>query len=166
MDFEVGMMKTLDAAGGRSRTEHYWLTSSDGLDDSVEGRCGHLPSARERNLEIRAYYRGQHQTVPVTDVIYLRADQKYVSVRHLDGVLLVDRSLRAFERDFPDLLLRIHRNTLIARSRLCGLEKQPDGSTLALLIDCEDRPAISRRHLSEVRRWLRETLDPNHDNLT
>lgn len=95
------------------------------------------------------------------DVIYLRADQKYVSVRHLNGILLVDRSLCAFERDFPDLLLRIHRNALVARSRLCGLDKQADGSTLARLLDCDDTPIVSRRHLGEVRRWLRQTLGPN-----
>ncbi|MCK7578836.1 MAG: LytTR family transcriptional regulator [Chromatiales bacterium] len=84
-----------------------------------------------------------------------------MSVCHLDGVLLVDGSLRAFERDFPDLLLRIHRNALVVRSRLLGLERQPDGSTCALLVDCSDKPVVSRRHLGEVRRWLRETRRSN-----
>ncbi|MTW21358.1 LytTR family DNA-binding domain-containing protein [Allochromatium palmeri] len=155
-------MKTLEAADGRSGDERTWLIPASGLDDSPESRTVRLHDARERNLEVRAYYRGQQQTISLTDVIYLRADQKYVSVRHLDGVLLVDRSLRAFELDFPDLLLRIHRNTLVARSRLCGLDKQPDGSTLALLTGCADRPVVSRRHLSDVRCWLRETRDSNH----
>jgi DNA-binding LytR/AlgR family response regulator len=123
----------------------------------MASRSDNVFGARERDLEIHACYRGQRWTVAIADVIYLRADQKYVSVRHLGGVLLVDRSLRAFERDFPDLLLRLHRNTLVARSRLLGLEKQSDGSTRALLIGCDDTPVVSRRHLSEVRCWLRES---------
>jgi len=120
---------------------------------TTEYACG----IHERDLEIRAYYRGRHQRISLLDVVYLRADQKYVSVCHPDGLLLIDGSLRTFERDFPDLLLRIHRNTLVARSRLLGLERRPDGSTCALLLDCNDTPVVSRRHLAEVRRWLRET---------
>mgnify|MGYP001805951104 CR=1 FL=1 len=127
----------------------------------MEDWHGQLPGTRKRDLEIRAYYRGQRRTISLADVIYLRADQKYVSVRHLNGILLVDRSLCTFERDFPDLLLRIHRNALVARSRLFGLEKQLDGSSLAILIGCDDRPVVSRRHLRDVRCWLHEMLDPS-----
>ncbi|MBK1718805.1 LytTR family DNA-binding domain-containing protein [Thiocystis violacea] len=65
--------------------------------------------------------------------------------------------MRSFEREFPDLFLRIHRNALVARARLSGLERQPDGSTQVQVRDCGDRLLVSRRHLSEVRRWLRET---------
>ncbi|NVZ11097.1 LytTR family transcriptional regulator [Allochromatium humboldtianum] len=151
-------MKTLDAAGDRHRAEPCWSASTRGPDDSMEDRNRRPPGMCARDLEIRAYYRGRHQRVSLTDVIYLRADQKYVCVHHLNGVLLVDSSLCAFEHEFPDLLLRIHRNALVARSRLVGLEKQPDGSTRALLTDCDDRPVVSRRHLRDVRGWLRERL--------
>lgn len=121
----------------------------------ASNRNGHPP-------EICAYYRGRPQRVLLTDVIYLRADQKYVSVHHPDGMLLVDQSLRTFEQAFPELLVRIHRNALVARSRLRGLERQPDGSTRARLLDCDDTLVVSRRYLREVRRWLRETLEPDH----
>ena len=104
--------------------------------------------------------------VAVEDIIYLRADHKYVSVRHPGGTLLVDESLCALELEFPDLFLRLHRNALVARTRLSGLEKQPGGATLARLHDCDDRLPVSRRHISKVRHWLNsapphtEALEP------
>lgn len=122
-----------------------------------------------RRTEISARYRGGIRTVAIADIIFLQADQKYVNVRHLDGELLVDESLRSFEREFPDLFLRIHRNALVARARVKGLAKLTDGTTRIELLDCDDRLAVSRRHLAEVRRWLRERdakathrLSPRH----
>ena len=161
MDSEVGTMNRLEAVRGGSGEESCWSGSPSEPDDSPGNRHGYTRGAHERTLEIRAYYRGRHQRISLTDVVYLRADQKYVSVCHLDGVLLVDGSLRTFEREFPDLLLRIHRNALVARARLLRLERQADGSTCALLLDCNDKPVVSRRHLGEVRRWLRETRRSN-----
>jgi two-component system, LytTR family, response regulator AlgR len=108
----------------------------------------------ERRTKISARYRGRIRTVAVPDIIYLQADQKYVNVRHLAGELLVDDSLRTFELEFPDLFIRIHRNALVTRSRLVGLLKLPDGTVLTELRDCDTRLAVSRRHLTEVRRWL------------
>ncbi|MFD2113273.1 LytR/AlgR family response regulator transcription factor [Thiorhodococcus fuscus] len=107
-----------------------------------------------RRGRITAQYRGRMRSVDLSDIIYLRADQKYVTVRHLGGELLVDESLRSLEQEFPDLFVRIHRNALVARSRFHGLEKDPNGATSVRLRDCQDRLSVSRRHLAEVRRWL------------
>lgn len=109
-----------------------------------------------RRTKVSARYRGGIRTVAISDITYLQADQKYVNVHHPGGELLIDESLRAFEQEFPDLFLRIHRNALVARSRLKGLVKLTDGTVRAELLDSEARPAVSRRHLAEVRRWLRE----------
>lgn len=152
-------MNTLDVVRDSSGETPCWSFPPSGSEDSPEARSGFDLSPRMQDLEIRAYYRGRHHRILLTDVIYLRADQKYVGVRHPNGLLLVDHSLRAFERKFPDLLLRIHRNALVARSRLRGLERQPDGSTLALLLNCDDTLVVSRRHLSRVRRLLHERLE-------
>ncbi|WP_162008623.1 LytTR family DNA-binding domain-containing protein [Thermochromatium tepidum] len=149
-------MKTLDILGDRHRAEPLWSAESSGTDD----RHAYPMGARKPDLEIRAYYRGQQRRISLADVIYLSADQKYVCVHHRDGVLLVDHSLCAFEHDFPELLLRIHRNALVMRARLIGVERQPDGSTRALLSGCDDRPIVSRRHLRAVRDWLRQRANP------
>jgi two-component system, LytTR family, response regulator AlgR len=109
-----------------------------------------------RRREISAHYRGGLRTVKVEDILYLRAEHKYVTVRHIGGELLVDESLRALEQEFADLFLRIHRNALVARDRLAGLEKRADGTSLMRLKDCPERLPVSRRHLAEVRRRMRD----------
>ncbi|AUB82420.1 LytR/AlgR family response regulator transcription factor [Candidatus Thiodictyon syntrophicum] len=108
-----------------------------------------------RRLSLSAHYRGGLQTVPIEDIIFLQAEHKYVTVRHTGGELLVDESLKALEDEFEDLFLRIHRNALVARSRLFALEKGTDGGTEVRLRDCPERLPVSRRHLADIRRWLR-----------
>ncbi|WP_295400285.1 LytTR family DNA-binding domain-containing protein [uncultured Thiocystis sp.] len=115
-----------------------------------------------RRRQISARYRGRVCAVPVRDILSLRADQKYVTVRHPGGELLVDESLRTFEQEFGDLFVRIHRNALVARARLIGLVKTDQGRFQARLSDCDERLPVSRRHVAEIRRWLRErALDPS-----
>jgi two-component system response regulator AlgR len=109
----------------------------------------------QRRHQLAAPYRGGLQTVPIEDILYLRAEQKYVTVRHTKGRLLVDESLKSLEEEFPDLFLRIHRNALVARRYLTGLEKDLEGACLACLRACDERLPVSRRHLPDVRRWLR-----------
>lgn len=108
-----------------------------------------------RRRTISAHYRGGLQTVPIEDIVYLQADNKYVTVRHTGGEILIDESLKSLEEEFPDIFLRIHRNALVAKSRLYGLEKGNDGGTEVRLRDCAERLPVSRRHLPDIRRWLR-----------
>jgi len=109
--------------------------------------------ARRRHLS--APYRGGLRLVPIEEVLYLRATQKYVSVHYADGELLVEESLKGLEEEFADRFLRVHRNTLVAREQVAGLEKAADGGGLIRLRGCAERLPVSRRHLPEVRRWLR-----------
>jgi two-component system response regulator AlgR len=108
-----------------------------------------------RRRHLSAHYRGGVQTVPVDEVMYLLAEQKYVTVRHPQGRMLIDESLKALEQEFPDRFMRIHRNALVASDCLVGLEKGAEGASMAVLTGCEERLPVSRRHLPEVRRFLR-----------
>jgi two-component system response regulator AlgR len=119
---------------------------------------GSEPAADQplRRSHICAHYRGGLKQARVEDVIYLKADYKYVTVRHTDGELLVDESLRSLEREFADLFLRIHRNALVARARVERLERRPDGVMLLHLRDCPESLTVSRRHLPRVKRWMQE----------
>jgi two-component system response regulator AlgR len=109
----------------------------------------------DRRRHLSAHYRGGVQTVPVEQVLYLLAEQKYVTVRHPGGRMLIDESLVALEQEFPELFMRIHRNALVATGCLVGLEKGADGASVAVLNGCDERLPVSRRHLPEVRRFLR-----------
>jgi two-component system response regulator AlgR len=118
-------------------------------------RAPEEPSSAVRRRHLSAHYRGGVQTVPIENILYLLAEQKYVTVRHHEGRMLVDESLKALEQEFPDRFMRIHRNALVASERLVGLEKGAEGASLAVLDGCDERLPVSRRHLPEVRRFLR-----------
>lgn len=99
--------------------------------------------------------RGMRQRVPLDEVIALLADEKYVTVHHASGTLLIEDSLRALEHAHPDRWLRLHRSCLVPRERLLGLATLPDGRTVAQLAGTTLQPEVSRRNLASVRAWLR-----------
>ncbi len=104
---------------------------------------------------LHASYRGGLRTIPLDQVIYLRADSKYVMARHTEGELLLEESLKGLQERYGDWLLRIHRNALVVRRYLSGLEKGRDGIPRVVLRGCDETLEVSRRHLPEVRRVLR-----------
>lgn len=108
----------------------------------------------EARTHICARVRGGLQLVPVSQILYFQADNKYVTVRHRDGEVLIDDSLRQLEEEFGDAFIRIHRNALVARKYLGGIEKH-SGTARVRLLDCEETLEVSRRHLPGVRRELK-----------
>lgn len=115
-------------------------------EDEVVNRRTHVSSVIRDRMEI----------LPVEQIVYLKADQKYVSAAWPDGELLLDESLVSLETEFADVFIRIHRNALVAKSQICGLEKSDDGQSLVKLRDMPTRLTVSRRHLSHIKHILRE----------
>jgi len=115
-----------------------------------------LDEARPEPEYLVVTYRGGMTRIAVDEVLYLRADQKYVVARHAGGEALLEESLRSLEERFGDRFVRIHRNALVARDALVGLEKDALGGCHARLRGIPDRLEISRRHLPEIRTWVRE----------
>lgn len=99
--------------------------------------------------------RGEQVRIALDEVICLLADEKYVVAHHRRGELLLEESLRQLEENFPDQLIRLHRNCLVPPPRLLGLKSLPDGRVLARLDGTDLSPEISRRNLPAVRRLLR-----------
>ncbi len=110
---------------------------------------------RDGRTHICARVRGNLQLVPVNEIVYFMADQKYVSVRHLHGEVLIEEPLKSLEQEFGDRFLRIHRNALVAVAFLEGLEKDDEGRHLVRLRGTEQQLEVSRRHLPEVRQRLK-----------
>lgn len=105
--------------------------------------------------QICARLGGGLELVEVEDVIYFLAEQKYVTVRHSRGEVLIEESLKALEREFADRFVRIHRNALVAATAVGGLRRQPDGYHRVWFHNIDDTLAVSRRHLPTVRQRLR-----------
>ncbi len=124
------------------------------------GRMSALASG-QRRTHLGAVVKGRLQLIPVEDVVYLQADQKYVTVACRDGSdVLIDESLRSLEAEFADLFLRIHRNTLVAIADVAALEKKGEGETVLRMRHRGERLPVSRRHLSEARARLRHPRRP------
>ncbi len=104
---------------------------------------------------ISATYRGGIVRVAAADVIFLRADSKYVEVWHPGGMALTEESLRAVEERLPDAFLRVHRNALVAPQKMRELRRLADGRLVLLLEGCDESVEVSRRHAPEVRQVLR-----------
>ncbi len=98
---------------------------------------------------------GHVERIPAAEVLYFRAEDKYVTAYHPGGELLLEESLKQLEEEFGERFVRIHRNALVARTALAGLEKEGEGAVRARLHGCDDRLEVSRRHLPSVRRLLR-----------
>jgi two-component system response regulator AlgR len=100
--------------------------------------------------------RGNLELIPVQEIVYLQADQKYVTVCSATQKILVEDALKALEQEFGDLFIRIHRNALVAVRRIRALEKDPQGHCRVVLEGVEERLEVSRRLLPEVRRHIRK----------
>src|SRR5258705_2063218 len=98
--------------------------------------------------------------VPVRDILFLRAEQKYVTVRTREREHLIEESLIALEREFsgadlPYPFVRVHRNCLVARAAIRGFERTGGGEEEAhwqvVLDGFAERLPVSRRQWPAVR---------------
>jgi two-component system, LytTR family, response regulator AlgR len=104
---------------------------------------------------ICARVRGSLQLIPVEEIRYFLADQKYVTIGTAESRVLIEESLKSLEEEFAERFVRIHRNALVAPVYLIGLERDADGQFRARLRDVGETLEISRRHLAEVRRLIK-----------
>jgi len=102
--------------------------------------------------------RGRTLRVPLAEVLYLRAELKYVTVRTASASHLLDGSLSQLEERFAERFVRIHRNALVARHAMRALVRHVDveeGEGWAVqLAGVDEVLAVSRRQLSAVRAAL------------
>lgn len=112
--------------------------------------------AEEGEHFLRSTVGGRVALTPVQRVICLLAEDKYTTVIHEKGETVVDESLTELEQRFPQLFFRVHRNALVSRRHLRGLERTTEGHSVALLSGTERRPEISRRNVASLRKLLSE----------
>ncbi|MEA5097465.1 MAG: LytTR family DNA-binding domain-containing protein [Burkholderiaceae bacterium] len=111
--------------------------------------------------------RGRLLLVPVAEVIYLKAEMKYLTL-HTDGRdYLLEESLASIEEELPHLFVRVHRNALVAKNAIAGVERglqvtSQDGHNERLqeaweviLKGCSERLPVSRRQWPLVKALVR-----------
>jgi two-component system response regulator AlgR len=104
--------------------------------------------------------RGRTERVPLADVLYLKSEFKYLTVRTATRSHILDGSLAEFEERYPKRFVRVHRNALVARAAIRALEKYDDGEDAegwALRLDGVPEPVVvSRRQLAAVRDAMKD----------
>ncbi len=104
---------------------------------------------------LRSTLGGRVTLLPLAEVVCLYAEDKYTTVVHEKGELVINQSLLELEKEHADILLRIHRGTLVVRNRIRGLEKSSGGRHYLVLEGSDERPQVSRRRLPAARKLIR-----------
>jgi two-component system, LytTR family, response regulator AlgR len=122
-----------------------------------------LQTVQKTHQHLSIHERGKVLLVPVDEVLYFRAELKYVTVRTREKSYLLETSLNQLEHVYVDQFVRVHRNALVARNAIAGYEKQrvhhdeeaseaAEGLAWVVLIkDIPDTVVVSRRHQHVIR---------------
>lgn len=119
-----------------------------------------LASLQPRRTHLSIIERGRILLVPIAEIIYLRAELKYITVRTASREYLLEESLTHLEQEFGSIFLRLHRNCLVAQAYIAGFEKRGDNDHqgekqwVALLKEVPETIPVSRRQQHLVREVL------------
>ncbi len=123
-------------------------------------RISLLPSNARRFLSVTE--RSRVVLVPIDDVIFLKAELKYITIRTRDREFLLEESLTRLEQEFGHRFVRVHRNCLVARDAVRGFERRVNGDGDAhwevLLNGLDETIPVSRRQQGIVRELSRESV--------
>ena len=108
--------------------------------------------ARRENIAVR--YRDELRLIPLRDVLFFRADQKYVTVHHAAGEDLIDESMKQLAKEFEPDFVRINRGILAAVGAIEVLERDDEGKYLVRLRGTADMLPVSRRRLAALKRAI------------
>ena len=107
--------------------------------------------------------RGRVVRVPLAEVLYLKAELKYVTLRTAERSHVLDESLSDLHERLGERFLRVHRNALVARAAVRALQRRPmpgegddDGgeSWAVCIAPVDEWLAVSRRQVAAVREAL------------
>ncbi len=107
-------------------------------------------AANQPRRHLSVHERGKIHLVAVAEILYLRAELKYVTVRTAEREFLVEESLTRLEEEFSGLFVRIHRNCLVAREAIAGFERNAEesesGWAVVIRATGEKLPVSRRQH--------------------
>lgn len=115
-----------------------------------------LSAEPRRNLS--SHERGKIYLIPIEQVLYLRAELKYITVRTVEREYLIEESLTALEAEFAARFVRIHRNCLAAKELIEGFVRGGDDNAesagwMVKMKGLDELLAISRRQQHIVKEF-------------
>lgn len=109
------------------------------------------PTSRKN---IAAKICGNVKLIPISEILFFQADQKYVTVMYLNGETVIEDTLKELQVEFESQFVRVHRNALVAKKFINGIHKNEEGHFFVTLSNSDRMLEISRRHLSAVRKLI------------
>jgi two-component system, LytTR family, response regulator AlgR len=133
------------------------------LRKALAGSAGQRERLARTAAAAREYFsvieRNRIALVPVADVLFLKAELKYVTLRTREGEFLIEEPLVAIEREFAERFVRVHRNCLVSRRAIRGFERgagEEEASWQVVLEGLAERIPVSRRQWPAVKAALDE----------
>jgi two-component system, LytTR family, response regulator AlgR len=127
--------------------------------DHLEAIDSLVRATNTTRRHLSVHERGRVVLVPIDQVVYLKAELKYITVRTREKEHLIEESLTSLEEEFADRFVRVHRNALVARNSISGFERvapqNEDGGGdpywQVVLRDLNEKLPVSRRQWSIVK---------------
>ena len=113
-------------------------------------------AANQPRRHLSVHERGKIHLVPVAEILYLRAELKYVTVRTIEREYLVEESLTGLEEEFGEAFVRVHRNCLVARAAVAGFERNAEESEsgwAVVIKGTHEKLPVSRRQHHVVKQF-------------
>jgi len=110
-------------------------------------------AAREPTHRMHIGVRGRDglKLIPIEEVFYFHADQKYTTVKHLKGEDLIEDSLKTLEEEFSASFVRIHRNAVVNTRYLERIARDASGQHFVHLRGLPDALEVSRRMAGDLK---------------
>lgn len=117
----------------------------------------HLETSQNPQIRdhLSVIFRGDLRRIPVAEITYFKAEQKYVVIRHHETELLTEESLKSLEKEFHQHFIRVHRNALVAKTAITELRRDRNGHYSVFLGGMDLELEVSRRHVSQVRKMVK-----------
>lgn len=116
-------------------------------------------AADKPRSHLSVHERGRILLVPAGEIVYLKAELKYVTIRTAEREYLLEESLTRLEQEFAHDFVRIHRNCLVAKDCIAGFERvehennegEPHAGWAVLLKGVSEKLPLSRRQYAVVK---------------
>lgn len=115
-----------------------------------------LKPLQKTRSHLSIHERGRILLVPIEDIIYCRAELKYITIHTCKNEYLLEGALTNLEEEFDEVFVRLHRSCLVAKQYITGYEKRPDEKGdmhwHATLRGVPDTVVVSRRQQHLIRK--------------
>jgi two-component system response regulator AlgR len=109
----------------------------------------------QQRTHLTVTIRGDIRRIPIENIFYFHAEQKYVVIKHVDGEALTEESLKSLSKDFAHNFIRVHRSSLVSKVAISELRRNNKGFHSVYLKPLDMELEVSRRHVAKVRKMIK-----------